>query len=40
MWYFGRALGHSEEELLAAQVPVQVGVRWAVGDEEVDIGRY
>lgn len=31
--------GQGEEELLAAQVPVQVGVRRAVGDEEVDIGR-
>lgn len=31
--------GHSEEELPAAQVTVQIGIRWAVGDEEVDIGR-
>ena len=30
--------GHGEEELLAAQVTVQIGVCRAVGDEEVDIG--
>lgn len=30
---------HREEELLAAQVPVQVGISWAVGDEKVNIGR-
>ena len=31
--------GHGEEELLAAQVSVQVGIRRTVGDEEVCIGR-
>ena len=31
---------HREEELLAAQVTVQIGIRWAVGDEKVNIGRY
>lgn len=30
---------HREEELLAAQVTVQIGIRWAVGDEKVNIGR-
>ena len=36
---FRPGAGHSEEELLAAQISVQIGVRWAVGDEEGDIGR-
>lgn len=31
--------GHREEELLTAQVSVQIGIRWAVGDEEVNIRR-
>ena len=31
--------GHGEEKLLAAQVPVQVGISRTVGDEEIDIGR-
>ncbi len=31
--------GHGEEELLAALVPVQVGVCRAVGDEEINISR-
>lgn len=30
---------HREEELLAAQVTVQIGIRWAVGDEDVVIGK-
>ena len=30
---------HREEELLAAQVTVQIGIRWAVGDEDVGIGK-
>lgn len=30
---------HREEKLLAAQVTVQIGIRWAVGDEKVNIGR-
>lgn len=36
---FRPGAGHSEEELLATQVPVQVGVRWAVGYEEINIRR-
>lgn len=31
--------GNGEEELLAAKVPVQIGIRWTVGDEEVNIRR-
>lgn len=31
-------VGNSEEELLAAQVSVQIGVSWAMGYEKVNIG--
>ena len=35
----GTRIGNNQKEILVTHIPVQIGVGWAVGDEEVNTGR-